>query len=163
MGRIYHYGYTGTFTAAGGNTDLLSIQPADDKPIKLRYFMISQVSEFGDAAEEAIQISVHRMPATFTVGSGGSALTAARGDRGGTAAAATVRANDTTVATTSGTDEFFGYFGWNVRGAGESPGVWMTDPFSPSAAQTDGLVIRADSTPADDITINLYAIIEEEG
>lgn len=161
MGRIYHYGYTGTFTNAGGNTDLISIQPADDKPVILRYFCLSQISEVGDAAEEGIQISIHRMPATFTVGSGGSALTPAKGDRGGTAAGATVRANDTTVATTSGTDEIFGYVGWNERSVYDM--WWLDDRFAPSAAQTDGLVIRADTTPADDLTINIYCIIEEMG
>lgn len=161
MGRIYHGGYTGTFTNAGGNTDLISIQPADDKPVLLRYFLLSQVSEVGDTAEEGIQVSLHRMPATFTVGSGGSAITMAKGDRGGTACAATVRCNDTTVATTSGTDEVIGYIGWNERAVFD---MLYADPaLCPSASQTDGLIIRADTTPADDLTINMYFILEEMG
>jgi hypothetical protein len=103
------------------------------------------------------------MPATFTVGSGGSVLTPMKADRGGTAAAATVRANDTTVATTSGTDEIAGYLGWNVRSICESPALWLDDKYAPSAAQGDGLVVRADTTPADDMTINLIFAWEEEG
>ena len=161
MGRIYFGAYTGTFTNAGGNTDLISIQPADDKPCLLRYFCISQISEVGDTAEEGIQVSLHRMPATFTVGSGGSAITTAKGDRGGTATGATVRCNDTTVASTSGTDEIFGYVGWNVRAVFDWWGV--EEKFCIQAAQGDGIVVRADTTPADDMTINIMFAYEELG
>src|SRR5574343_104764 len=64
MGRIYSVSYTGTITNAGGDTDLLEILPADDKPVKLRGFTLSQISEVGDAAEEGLRISVIRLPAT---------------------------------------------------------------------------------------------------
>lgn len=163
MGRVYWGGYTGTFTNAGGNTDLISLQAADDKPLKLRYYRISQISEVGDAAEEGIQLSIHRMPATFTVGTGGSAITMAKGDRGGTAFAGTARCNDTTVATTSGTDEIIGYDGWNVRSIAESPAAWLDDKYAPVIAQGDGLIVRADTTPGDDITVNIIFAVEEEG
>jgi hypothetical protein len=127
----------------------------------LRYFLLSQISEVGDTAEEGIQVSLHRMPATFTVGSGGSAVTMAKGDRGGTACGATVRCNDTTVATTSGTDEIFGYIGWNERAIYDWWGV--DEQFCIKASQTDGIIVRADTTPADDLTICLMFCIEELG
>ena len=59
MARIYFVPYTGTITNAGGNTDLFSIQPADDIPIRLRGFVLGNVSEVGDAAEEALRITVN--------------------------------------------------------------------------------------------------------
>lgn len=127
----------------------------------LRYFLVSQISEVADAAEEGIQISLHRMPATFTVGSGGSAITMAKGDRGGTACGATVRCNDTTIATTSGTDEIFGYIGWNERAVFD---FWaVEEKYCIQAAQGDGIVVRADTTPADDLTVNIMFCIEELG
>ena len=102
MGRIYSVAYTGTLTNAGGNTDLISIQPADDKPVKLRGILLSQISEVGDAAEEGLEITIKRLAATFTVGSGGSVVTPATTDSADTAAGCTTRCNDTTVSTSSG-------------------------------------------------------------
>jgi hypothetical protein len=160
MSRMYWVAYTGTFTNAGGNTDLLSVQPADDKPTKLRYLSVSQISEVGDSAEEGIQVSVQRFPATFTVGSGGSAVTPTPVDSADTAYGGTVRCNDTTVATTSGSAVQFGYFGWNVRA--QLVEWWSDDRSCPKAKQGEALVIRADTTPADDMTINLAFCLEEE-
>src|SRR5688572_23397065 len=102
MGRIYAVPYNGTITNAGGNTDLLSAQPADDKPIALRGMVLSQYSEVGDAAEEGLRLTLQDLVATFTVGSGGSAITATRppANPGDAVWAATIRCNDTTVATT---------------------------------------------------------------
>lgn len=160
MGRIYYVPYTGTLTAAGGNTDLLSVQPADDKPIKLRGVLISQISEVGDAAEEGLLIAIARLPATFTVGSGGSAVTPTPADSADIACGATVRCNDTTIATTSGTEVRFGYVGWNERGIYET---WFPDnELAPKVKQGEGLVIRCDTTAADDLTIALMFVLEEE-
>jgi len=49
-----------------------------------------------------LKISVKRLPATVTSGSGGSAATPQKMMRGDAAATATARTNDTTQATTSG-------------------------------------------------------------
>lgn len=159
MSRMYWVPYTGTLTNAGGNSDLLSVQPADDKPIKLRRVIISQISEVGDAAEEGLQISLQRFPATFTVGSGGSAVTPTPIDSADAACGATVRCNDTTVATTSGTAVAFGYVGWNIRGYVD---LYLNPEEAGKAKQAEGLIVRCDTTPADDITINLMFLIEEE-
>ena len=75
MGRIYAVPFNGTLTNAGGNSDLLEVLPADDKPVKLRGFTLGQTSELGDAAEESLRITVQRFAATVTGGSGGSAVT----------------------------------------------------------------------------------------
>jgi hypothetical protein len=163
MGRIYAVTYNGTITNAGGNTDLVSLQPADDKPIRLRGMVLGNISDVGDAQAEGLRITVKRMPATFTVGSGGSAVTATKplGDRNGNTWGFTARANDTTIATTSGTAEALGEFGWIIQ---NSPfDFWWPDrDFAPQAAQTDGLVITCETTPADDFTASLTFFVEEE-
>lgn len=160
MSRIYAVAYNGTLTNAGGNTDLLSIQPADDKPVRLRGFRLSQISEVGDTAEEGLRVTVKRMPATFTVGSGGSAVTPSPLDSADTAAACTTRCNDTTVATTSGAAVVLEEIGWNER---NSPcDFWYPDErFCPIVKQGEGLVVVLETTPADDLTGCLTFWIEE--
>lgn len=161
MGRIYYVAYTGTLTNAGGNSDLLELTPADDKPVKLRGMVLSQISEVADAAEEGLQISIQRFPATVTSGSGGSAPTIVPVDSADSAAGFAVECNNTTVATTSSTAVVFGYLGWNVRNTPFD--FWWPDPgMAPKAKQGEAIIVRCDTTPADDITINLMFIIEEE-
>jgi hypothetical protein len=161
MGRIYYASYTGTFTAAGGNSDIFSIQCADDKPVKLRGFRFSQISEVGDAAEEGLRVTVKRFPATYTVGSGGSAVTPVPVDSANTAFGGTVRANDTTVGTTSGSAVVLEEIGWNVR---NSPcDFWYPDEsFAPKAKQGEALAIVLETTLADDATFCVMCCLEEE-
>lgn len=163
MGRIYAVTFTGTVTAAGTDTDLFSLQPADDKPIKLRGFRLSQISEVGDAQEEGLRITVRRMLATFTVGSGGSAITAVAPvtDSAEPVWGFTARANDSTVATTSGANQVMEECGWNERNTPTD--IWYPDDrFATKARQTEALVIRMETTLADDMTACLTAWVEEE-
>src|SRR5262245_30346511 len=115
MSRIYTVSYQGTITAAGGDTDLLEILAADDKPVKLCGFVLSQISEVGEAMEEGLRISVLRMSATVTSGSGGSSVTPAPMDSADAAAGAACECNNTTVATTSGSTTTIEEIGWNER------------------------------------------------
>lgn len=161
MGRIYSVVMQGTVTAAGGDTDWLEITPADDKPVKLRGLLISQISEVGDAAEEGLRFSIIRLPATFTSGSGGSAPTPAPMDSADTAAGFTAEVNNTTVATTSGTAVTLAEFGWNERNSPYE--MWFPDErFAPKAKQGEGLVVRQQTTLADDMTACFTAWCEEE-
>lgn len=161
MGRIYAVPYTGTLTNAGGNSDLLELLPADDKPVRLRGFTISQTSEVGDAAEEALRISVIRLPATVTSGSGGSSVTPVAMDSADASAGFTAECNNTTVATTSGSAVTIEEYGWNER---NSPFEhwYPAAEFCPKVKQGEGLVIRSQDTPADDVTIQFTAWVEEE-
>lgn len=161
MGRIYTVSYTGTYTNAGGDTDLLELLPADDKPVKLRGFLLSQTSEVGDAAEENVRVSVIRLPATVTSGSGGSAVTPIPMDSADVAAGVACECNNTTVATTSSTAVTLAEMGWNER---NSPfDFWYPDErFCPKVKQGEGLVVRGQSTIADDMTICVTFWIEEE-
>lgn len=161
MGRIYTVSYQGTLTAAGGDSDLLEILPADDKPVKLRGFVIGQTSEVGDAAEEGVRLSVLRLPATVTSGSGGSAVTPAPMDSADAAAGAACECNNTTVATTSSTAVTLMEMGWNER---LTPfDFWFPDvAYAPKVKQGEGLVVRMQTTLADDISGTFTAWIEEE-
>lgn len=163
MSRVYSVPFNGTVTNAGGDTDLWSLQPADDKPIRLLGYTLGNVSEVGDAAEEALRITVKYLPVTFTVGSGGSAVTAVApiDDPAGTVWGATVRTNDTTVATSSGTVLVRDEFAWNIR---NSPYErwYPSEKLMPYSAQgSTGICIRCETTPADDFTFSGTAFFEE--
>jgi hypothetical protein len=163
MSRIYSVVYTGTVTTAGGDVDLLSLQPAANKPLKLRGLMLSQISEVGDTAEEGLRITLRRMTATFTVGTGGSAIPAAAPvhDSADIVWGFTARANDTGVASTSGTNHVLLEIGWLNRNSPYE--LWFPEPqFAPKAKQTEGLVLRQETTLADDMTLCLTAWLEEE-
>ena len=153
MPRIYAVTLNGTITAAGGDCDLLSIQPADDRPVRLRGFRLSQTGKVGDANEVTMRVTVRRMTAAFTVGSGGNSVTAAApvGDASDTVWGFTARTNDTTVATTSGTNQITEDLGWNVR---NTPcDFWLPDTdFATKAKQTEAIVVRNETTLGADLT-----------
>lgn len=158
--RIYTVPFTGTITTAGGNNDLWIFEAADDKPIKLRGLRFGQISEVGDIAEEGVQISIIQMTATVTNGNGTS-VTPVKVDSADAAAGFTAECNGTTVATTSGTTTIMDYIMWNIRNSPYE--TWLPDPvFAPKVKQGEALIIRLDTTLADDITFAGTAWIEEE-
>lgn len=160
MGRMYTVPYAGTITAAGGDADLLEVLPADDKPVKLRGFLLSQTSEVQDAAEEALRISVVRLPATVTSGNG-TAVTPMPVDSADSAAGFAAECNGATVATTTGTINILWEIGWNIR---NSPfDFWFPDErFCPKAKQGEALLMRLQTPVADDIDVALTFVLEEE-
>jgi hypothetical protein len=162
MSRFYRVPFNGTITAAGGDVDLLSIQPADDKPCRLVGWIIGQSSEVGDAQEENVRVTVRHMTATVTIGSGGSSPTPVA-NRPGTndvaAAGFTARCNDTTVSTTSGTSTIMEELGWNERA---SPWErWIPEELRPWCVQGEVLIVRMESTLADDLTGEFTFFVEE--
>lgn len=152
---------SGTVTNSGGNADLWELTPADDKPIRLRGFILGQTSEVADAAEEGLNISVIHLPATVTSGNGSSVTPAAVDAGVNVAAGFSAETNGATVATTSGTATTIYEFCWNIRSSPYE--VWFPDErFCPMARQAAALVIRLNTTVADDITFAGTAIVEEE-
>ena len=161
MSRIYTVPFSGTLTAAGTDSDWLSLQAATNKPTRLLGIMIGQISEVGDAQEEGLRLSILRLAATFTVGSGGTAITPAAMDSTDTVAfGGTARCNDTTVATTAGATTTLFEIGWNLRMA---PWDWypVDVRFAPIARAGEGLIVRCQTTLADDATAQFTFIIEE--
>jgi hypothetical protein len=163
VGRIYAIPYTGTITAAGTDTDLLSLQPADDKPVKLRGVLLSQISETGDTQEEGLRLTLRRLAATFTVGTGGTLITAATPthDSADPVWGFVARCNDTTVATTSGLNDIKVEVGWLNR---QSPyELWFPDErFGLKVKQGEGLIVRLETTLLDDMTGCFTFWVEEE-
>lgn len=159
MARMYTVPYTGTLTNAGGDADLLTLLPADDKPVRLRGWIFGQTTEVGDTAEENLRITVRHMTATVTDGNG-SAVTPVKMDSADAAAGFTAEANGATVATTSGTSIIMMEFAWNVRATPWE--FWFPDErFCPVAKQGEAILVRCESTAADDITVALTFFIEE--
>ena len=148
---IFTVPFTATVTNAGGNTDLWEILPADDLPCAILGVEFGQTSELGDAAEESVRISIIRMRATVTSGSGGSAGAPEDISRSNQAPSFASETNNSTVATTSGDTEILIDKGWNIR---NSPfEMWFPDDrYSPKAVQGEALLVRLQSTVTDDIT-----------
>jgi hypothetical protein len=159
MSIIYTVPYTGTLTASGGDADLFELTPADDKPIRIRGLVLGQTSELGDAQEENLRISIIRLPATVTSGNGTAVTPVALHDNDSTAGFA-AEANGATVATTSGTAVIVEEFAWNIR---QSPleRWWPESEMCPQVRQASAMVVRCQSTAADDITICITAYVEE--
>ena len=161
MSRMYRVPFTGTVTAVGTDTDLIALTPADDKPIRLVGWFIGQSSEVGDAQEENLRITLRHMTGTVTV-TGGTSVTPVA-NRPGTADVAaagfTATANSTTVATTTGTSTIMEELGWNLR---SSPWErWIPEELRPMAIQTEYILVRMESTLADDITAEVTFFVEE--
>jgi hypothetical protein len=159
MSRIYSIPYSGTYTAAGTDTDLLEILPADDKPVRLLGFTLGQTTEVGDTAEEGVRVSVIRLPATVTSGSGGATPVIAATDSADTAAGFTAEVNNTTIATTSSTAVVLAELGWNERNTPYE--FWYPERVAPIIKQGEGLVVRAQTTIADDMSIACTFWLEE--
>ena len=159
VGRAYAQAFTAVAITAV--QELFYIKPAADKPCILEAVYLSNVGGAADAAdaqEELLRIEIIRLPATVTVGSGGSSVTPNPLATNDAAAGYTGRANDTTVATTSGTALTLHADGWNVR----VPYMWMPPPeHRPMVANAQALVVRLNTAPADSITVSGVCIVRE--
>jgi hypothetical protein len=93
--------------------DVFSLKAGAANGIVLHHIMISAG---GVTAAAEIRLRLKRLPATVTIGSGGSAPTVQFADSGDTKASTltNLRANDTTQATTSGTAQILLPWQWNV-------------------------------------------------
>ena len=160
MPRIYRVPYTGTLTNAGGDSDLLEVLPADDKPCSLVGMRICQTSEVGDTAEEGLRITVRRMTSAVTSGSGGSAVTPVANDTVDAAAGFAAECNNTTVATTSGASTIMEEIGWNER-ASPMEFWWPDEDLQTRVVQGEALIVRAETTLADDMTIEVTFFVKE--
>src|SRR5262245_5747892 len=158
---MYRVPYTGTLANSTGDSDLLIIQPADDKPCRLVGWILGQSTETGDAAEENLRITTRHMTATLTV-TGGTSVTPVANRPGTTDVASagfTATCNATTVTTTSGTSTIMEELAWNIR---SSPWErWIPEELRPIAIQGEGILVRMESTPVDDITGELTFFVEE--
>lgn len=161
MSSIFTVPFQGTLTAAGTDAELFYLKPAADKPIRLRGFRLTQFSEVGDASEENIRISIIHLAATVTASSGGSSVTPVDVDRRANVTAGfTARCNDTTVATSSGTTTTLEELAWNERNT-PCEFRWLDEREMPVCANAAAIVVRNQTTIADDMSIAIVAWVEE--
>jgi hypothetical protein len=151
-----------TYTAAGGDFDLLELVPASNKPITLCAMELAVTSEVKEAEEEWVRLRVTRwLGGTFTSGSGGSVPTPRPLDELDTAASFTAEVMNSTVATSTGTQNDLWLTGFNER-AGYGP-VMLPPEFRVPLLGVSGnaMVVRAPATLADDASISGTFWVEE--
>ena len=154
--------YTSIFRAVAVTSaqDFFEISPAANKPIRLVRLKLSQYTDVGDAAEEILSYSIFRVPVTATGGSGGSTPAVSAVNPTDAAAGAVLEANNTTVATTSGTLVELMADTFNIR-------TGLDLPFEPEcrfgAVNATLLVVRLNVAPSDSLTMNGCIWLEEEG
>lgn len=144
--RVYHATFSNVSISAV--QDLFSEQATATMAFEVHESVIGQVTA---TAVGNLRISLHRLPATFTVGSGGSGATNQPSNFGDAAATLSARVNDTTQATTSGTntvlraDVFNVINGWQYLPAPE-------DRYQIKISQ--GFVVSLDTAPGSAETMN---------
>lgn len=156
MGRLYAVTqHTVTITNAGGDADLMAIQPATDKPCEVHALFMDQISDVADAQEEMLAFKVIR---GHTTGISGGALTEVPLGPNDVAASFAGTGFDASIAT-SGTPVDLHAGAFNIRA-----GIPLILPpelrWKVSAAETS-LIVRMTTTVADDFTMSMTMIVEE--
>lgn len=152
-GRIYYAPIEAVSVSAA--QDLWEILAHSSVAVRLRGVYIAQSS---DTDSEQLGITISRVTGTPTSGSGGGSITPTPVRPGDTAAVSTVERNNTTQITG----------GTSVKLVNDSFNVLSGYTFAPPeiempvAAPGTRLVV-AITAPADAITLNGYAVIEEIG
>src|SRR6266542_3620761 len=141
MARIYTAGFQAVSVSA--TQDLLYLLCSSTVPIEIHSVELSQKTL---TAWEAKDVTFRRLTATVTAGSGGASVTPTTHLPNDTAAVVTARRNDTTVATTSGSNTIVKPFNWNfLNGFYWSPaGNDDRIVLAPSTA----FVVRLDTAPS---------------
>lgn len=163
MARIYSVSFEAVAVTAA--QDFFEINPAANKPCRFVGLFLSQSSDTGDAAEEILRVSITRIPATFTTGSGGTAITE------GTDGAWTVKAtdqtaafaaevNNTTIATSSATIQHIFAYQFNIRTGLE---LWFPPEVQPEFINGAAGVVRLLAAPTDSLTMSGTLFVSEEG
>lgn len=140
--------------------DLFTIQPASNKPCTIVGLKIVQSSDFGDAQDEGLTIRIKRLPATATIGSGGTAPTPQGVDATGASAGFTAHVNDTTQATSTGTVQLLDCDVFIVRA-----GLLWVPPERMAYDFVNGTlgVVDLPAAPADALTMSGTLFVEEHG
>lgn len=159
MGRCYTVSFAAVSIAA--QQTLFYIKPAADKICAIEAVYLSAsggAADAGDAQEELFDIELLYLPATVTVGSGGTAPTPAPLEVNDAAAGFTARVNDTTKATSSGTAIAYHPDGSNNR---------IPYGYIPPAehrrlvANAAAVIMNLNTTPADAILMSGVMYVRE--
>lgn len=158
MGRIYTVAFENVAVTAA--QDFFEIQPADDKPCRFKALLLNQYSDMGDSQEEGLRITIKRIVATATSGSGGTSPTPRLVTATGAAAGFTAEANNTTVATSSGTIELLLADTMNIRVGTQ---YWFPPELQFEFVQGVFGVVRLEAAPSDSLSTSGTLWVEEEG
>lgn len=150
-------------TGTAGALDIITLNPAAEKPIRIRGLRIGQGTGQSDANEKDLRLTIRRFTATVTAGTGGSVVTPVPVDDLDRAAGFSTRTGDvTTVATTSGTNELkeeLGY--WNVRST-PFEWWWPDERFAPHCRlAANRLLVRCETTPSVSYAVTGTLFVEE--
>lgn len=155
MSGVYTVQFNGV--AATAQQDLFELVAASGKPIVILGFSLSQSTEVGDTAEEALSILLKSGQSTS--GSGGSTPTPVANDSTMAAAGFTAEANNTTKAST-GTIVTHGAWNWNIRVPLD---VLFTQEQQLVMAASRRCTLELATTPADSVTMSGTIWIQEIG
>lgn len=153
MSRFYSIQFNNVTVSAA--QDLFSVLSTANMAFKLCEFQLS--ADASNTTSE-LRLSIKRLPATVTVGSGGAACTVNALASTNAAATITARSNDTTRATTSGTAATLFSASINVLNG------WQFLPppeYRPSFAPSQGMVIGMEVAPGAATVFDAYAVLEE--
>lgn len=155
MSGVYTVQFNGVAVSAA--QDLFELVAASGKPIVILGFTLSQTTELGDAAEEALSILLKSGQSTS--GSGGSSPTPVANDSTMAAASFAAEANNTTKAS-SGTIVTHGSWAWNIR---QPLDVLFTQEQQLVMAASRRCTLELVSAPADSVTMSGVMWIQEIG
>lgn len=147
-----------TLTGATLDMDIVSLVAGAAGVFCVHELHLGQMTEFGDAAAEMIDVKISRFEGAFTIGSVGSAGTEEPFHTGGVAADTSMRFGDTTI-TSGGTEQIFKRDSFHVAAGFHYVPLPGSRIF---VSPTDAFVCWID-TPDDSIDYRGYVIWEEFG
>jgi hypothetical protein len=156
MSRIYTVEFDALAIAAA-TTDILELDAAAEKPIRVLGWVIGQTTDMGDAAAEGLRYRWVR--GNTTSGSGGTATTPRPCHVTDAAAGFTAEAGNTTAAS-AGTAVNLATIPWTIQVADQ---IWLPDGCDIDTSGTALLVMRLVAAPTDSVTFSGTVWVSEEG
>ena len=151
-GRPYSVGFSGVSVSAV--QDLFSLLATANMAFEIHFIKLGQITQ---TTIGGLRVRLRRLPATVTVGSGGTAVTPAALLPSDGAATVTARVNDTTQASTSGTAV-------DLPDTWDLPGgfLWMPpEADRPIIRPSQGFIVSLDTTPGAALTVSGHMVFAE--
>lgn len=156
MGRFYSVSVSGVSVSAA--QDVFELLAASARPFVLHELAIGQYSDAGDAQAELLSVLIKRATGAYTSGSGGTTPTPAKHATNDAAAATTAEANNTTQAAAgSGALTVVRAESFNVQAGYQ----YLPTPEQRLTFLGGEACVVSLSAPADAVTLNAIAVIEE--
>lgn len=144
--RSYSVRFAGV--AVSAVQDLIALYSGSSMGLELHGLVIGQIT---GTTVQNLAMSIKRLPATVSAGTGGNSATPQKIDRGDAAATATARINDTAQATTGGTASVLHSDVINTVNGYQF--FWPPDD-RPSIGLSEAAVLSLDTAPASAMTMS---------